>query len=163
MGSRGLGCNKLFLGSNKGFPLSCGGPSTRVRRVPLQLRARPLVPGVRVARCCLLPLAAASAMSSQVSWPGTLGGGGGGGRGLPAQRRSPGADCARAVTQEEFDKAAEGAKNLPKGVSNDDMLALYGLFKQANVGDNTTSAHGPGQKSAHSAERPTRRGLVYTH
>ena len=40
--------------------------------------------------------------------------------------------------QDEFTAAAEEAKQLPKSVSNDDMLALYGLFKQAQVGDVNT-------------------------
>lgn len=42
--------------------------------------------------------------------------------------------------QEDFDKAAEEAKTLPKDTSNDDKLALYGLFKQGTVGDNNTCA-----------------------
>jgi diazepam-binding inhibitor (GABA receptor modulating acyl-CoA-binding protein) len=40
---------------------------------------------------------------------------------------------------EDFSAAAEEVKGLPS-CSNEDQLALYGLFKQANVGDNTTSA-----------------------
>lgn len=44
--------------------------------------------------------------------------------------------------QEDFDVAAEEAKGLPDNVSNDDKLALYGLFKQATVGDNTTARPG---------------------
>jgi acyl-CoA-binding protein len=39
--------------------------------------------------------------------------------------------------QEDFDAAAERIKNQP-GPDNDEMLELYGLFKQATVGDNTT-------------------------
>ncbi len=35
-----------------------------------------------------------------------------------------------AMPQEDFDKAAEEAKQLPDSTSNDDMLILYGLFKQ---------------------------------
>jgi len=31
---------------------------------------------------------------------------------------------------------------VPDRASNDDKLALYGLFKQATVGDNTTSKPG---------------------
>lgn len=34
------------------------------------------------------------------------------------------------MPQEDFDKAAEEAKQLPDSTSNDDMLILYGLFKQ---------------------------------
>ena len=41
--------------------------------------------------------------------------------------------------QEDFDKAAAEAKELPSGTSNDDQLILYGLFKQANIGDCNTS------------------------
>jgi diazepam-binding inhibitor (GABA receptor modulator, acyl-CoA-binding protein) len=44
--------------------------------------------------------------------------------------------------QEDFDVAAEEAKALPESTTNDDRLALYGLFKQATVGDNTTSKPG---------------------
>lgn len=39
--------------------------------------------------------------------------------------------------QEEFDLAVEVANKLP-GASNEDMLELYGWFKQANVGDVNT-------------------------
>lgn len=39
--------------------------------------------------------------------------------------------------QEDFDTAAERIKPV-KGPNNDEMLELYGLFKQATVGDNTT-------------------------
>jgi diazepam-binding inhibitor (GABA receptor modulator, acyl-CoA-binding protein) len=42
-------------------------------------------------------------------------------------------------SQEDFDKAAAEAKELPSGTSNDDQLILYGLFKQANIGDCNTS------------------------
>ena len=41
--------------------------------------------------------------------------------------------------QEDFEAAAEEAKTLPNNTSNEDKLALYGLFKQAKVGDNETS------------------------
>lgn len=37
-----------------------------------------------------------------------------------------------------FEDAAERARQL-KGLSNDDKLKLYGLFKQATVGDCNTS------------------------
>jgi diazepam-binding inhibitor (GABA receptor modulating acyl-CoA-binding protein) len=41
--------------------------------------------------------------------------------------------------QEDFDKAAEDAKTkVPENASNEDKLALYGLFKQATVGDVNT-------------------------
>ncbi|KAF9438226.1 hypothetical protein BGZ76_009153, partial [Entomortierella beljakovae] len=43
---------------------------------------------------------------------------------------------------EDFEKAAAAAKNLPKTLSNEDLLDLYGLFKQATVGDNTTAQPG---------------------
>eukprot|EP00208_Stichococcus_sp_RCC1054_P004529 CAMPEP_0206149346 /NCGR_PEP_ID=MMETSP1473-20131121/37732_1 /ASSEMBLY_ACC=CAM_ASM_001109 /TAXON_ID=1461547 /ORGANISM="Stichococcus sp, Strain RCC1054" /LENGTH=132 /DNA_ID=CAMNT_0053546803 /DNA_START=449 /DNA_END=847 /DNA_ORIENTATION=- len=49
---------------------------------------------------------------------------------------------AKMVSQEEFDKAAEEAKALPKNTSNDDQLILYGLFKQSNVGDCNTKKPG---------------------
>jgi Acyl CoA binding protein len=42
-------------------------------------------------------------------------------------------------SQDDFDKAAAEAKELPSGTSNDDQLILYGLFKQANIGDCNTS------------------------
>ena len=46
------------------------------------------------------------------------------------------------ATQEDFDKAAEEAKGLPDGTSNDDKLSLYGLFKQGTVGDVDTGKPG---------------------
>ena len=42
--------------------------------------------------------------------------------------------------QEDFDAAAEEAKTLSPEPSDDDKLVLYGLFKQATVGDVNTSA-----------------------
>ncbi|KAL3151502.1 Acyl-CoA-binding domain-containing protein 2 [Trebouxia sp. C0009 RCD-2024] len=45
-------------------------------------------------------------------------------------------------SQADFDKAAEEAKSLPDKTSNDDKLILYGLFKQATVGDCDTSKPG---------------------
>eukprot|EP00891_Asterochloris_glomerata_P006802 jgi/Astpho2/6802/Aster-07245 len=42
----------------------------------------------------------------------------------------------------EFSKAAEDAKKLPENVSNDDKLILYGLYKQATVGDVNTNKPG---------------------
>ena len=41
--------------------------------------------------------------------------------------------------QERFEAAAEAAKNLPKKPSNDTLLKIYGLYKQATVGDINTS------------------------
>jgi len=35
----------------------------------------------------------------------------------------------------EFERAAADVKSLPKRPSNDELLKLYGLFKQATVGD----------------------------
>lgn len=43
---------------------------------------------------------------------------------------------------EAFNKAAEEAKTLPSSLSNEDKLALYGLFKQATVGDVNTARPG---------------------
>lgn len=45
--------------------------------------------------------------------------------------------------QADFDKAAEEAKTLPDKTSNDDKLILYGLFKQATVGDCDTCTIAP--------------------
>mmetsp|Transcript_28562 Transcript_28562/g.45835 ORF Transcript_28562/g.45835 Transcript_28562/m.45835 type:complete len:84 (+) Transcript_28562:65-316(+) len=45
------------------------------------------------------------------------------------------------VSQAEFDTAAEEAKGLSKA-SNEQMLELYGWFKQANVGDVNTDRPG---------------------
>ncbi|KAG2223632.1 hypothetical protein INT45_009991 [Circinella minor] len=42
----------------------------------------------------------------------------------------------------EFTTAAEEVKNLTSKPSDDALLKLYGLFKQATVGDNTTSKPG---------------------
>lgn len=38
---------------------------------------------------------------------------------------------------EAFNKAAESAQNLPQRPSNEELLKLYGLFKQASEGDVT--------------------------
>lgn len=43
--------------------------------------------------------------------------------------------------KEDFDAAAELIKTV-EGPNNDEMLELYGLFKQASVGDNTTAKPG---------------------
>lgn len=39
---------------------------------------------------------------------------------------------------QEFNTAAEEVKNLATKPSDNQLLELYGLFKQATVGDNTT-------------------------
>ena len=44
--------------------------------------------------------------------------------------------------QEDFDVAAEEAKTLPDSISNEDKLALYGLFKQGTIGDVNTNKPG---------------------
>ncbi|CCH62082.1 hypothetical protein TBLA_0G01360 [Henningerozyma blattae CBS 6284] len=44
----------------------------------------------------------------------------------------------------EFEQKAAEAKNLPSSVSQDDMLALYALYKQATVGDNPAKDARPG-------------------
>ncbi|CAF1311012.1 unnamed protein product [Rotaria sordida] len=46
------------------------------------------------------------------------------------------------MSQAEFDKAAEDVKNLSKKPTDDELLKLYGLFKQANFGDNNTDKPG---------------------
>ena len=37
-----------------------------------------------------------------------------------------------------FEEAAEAVKNLPKKPTDDELLELYALFKQATVGDVNT-------------------------
>ena len=37
-----------------------------------------------------------------------------------------------------FEKAAEDIKKSTKKLSNDELKPIYGLYKQATVGDNTT-------------------------
>ncbi|XP_055684457.1 acyl-CoA-binding protein homolog 1 isoform X2 [Lutzomyia longipalpis] len=44
--------------------------------------------------------------------------------------------------KEDFDKAAEDVKKLKASPSNEDLLELYALFKQASVGDCNTSKPG---------------------
>lgn len=44
--------------------------------------------------------------------------------------------------EDDFKAAADAAVKLPKGTSQADQLILYGLFKQANVGDCNTSRPG---------------------
>lgn len=42
----------------------------------------------------------------------------------------------------EFETAAREVKDLSTKPSNEDMLLLYGLYKQSTVGDNTAAAPG---------------------
>ncbi|GAB0100887.1 acyl-CoA-binding protein [Sergentomyia squamirostris] len=44
--------------------------------------------------------------------------------------------------KEDFDKAAEDVKKLKASPSNEDLLELYALFKQASVGDCNTAKPG---------------------
>ncbi|PSC75802.1 acyl-binding [Micractinium conductrix] len=44
--------------------------------------------------------------------------------------------------KEDFDRAAEEAKTLPDNTTDQDKLDLYGLFKQASVGDVNTPKPG---------------------
>ncbi|CAF0877278.1 unnamed protein product [Adineta steineri] len=46
------------------------------------------------------------------------------------------------MSKADFDQAAADVKNLSKKPSDDELLKLYGLFKQATVGDNNTSKPG---------------------
>merc|ERR1711893_385212 len=46
------------------------------------------------------------------------------------------------IMSAEFNKAAEDVKKLKASPSNDDLLELYGLFKQATVGDCNTDRPG---------------------
>jgi len=39
------------------------------------------------------------------------------------------------ASEEEFRAASDRVQGLPKKPSNDDLLELYGLYKQATVGD----------------------------
>jgi len=39
------------------------------------------------------------------------------------------------ATEEEFEQAVERSRSLPTNLTNDQLLALYGLYKQASVGD----------------------------
>eukprot|EP00121_Abeoforma_whisleri_P014809 Awhi_evm1s13657 len=41
-----------------------------------------------------------------------------------------------------FNKAAEEVKNLSKSPNNDELIELYGLYKQATVGDVNTERPG---------------------
>jgi len=44
--------------------------------------------------------------------------------------------------EQEFTSSAENVKNLTKRPSNEELLNLYGLYKQSTVGDNNTSRPG---------------------
>ena len=44
-----------------------------------------------------------------------------------------------ATLQEQFEQAQIDVKGLTSRPSNEDLLSLYGLFKQATDGDNNTS------------------------
>lgn len=44
--------------------------------------------------------------------------------------------------EQKFQKAAEDIKNLKARPSDQDLLEIYALFKQATVGDNTQSTPG---------------------
>ncbi|MBA0591363.1 hypothetical protein Gorai_020041, partial [Gossypium raimondii] len=46
------------------------------------------------------------------------------------------------IKTEEFEEHAEKVKTLPAAPSNDDMLILYGLYKQATVGPVNTGRPG---------------------
>ncbi|KAF9171169.1 hypothetical protein BGX21_008185 [Mortierella sp. AD011] len=46
------------------------------------------------------------------------------------------------TTVEEFEAAAAEAKNFKTSPTQDELLKLYALYKQATVGDNTTAAPG---------------------
>lgn len=46
------------------------------------------------------------------------------------------------ATVEEFEAASKRVNALPKAPSTDQMLALYGLYKQASVGDVSGSRPG---------------------
>jgi diazepam-binding inhibitor (GABA receptor modulating acyl-CoA-binding protein) len=43
--------------------------------------------------------------------------------------------------QEEFEEHAEKAKTLPDTTTNENKLILYGLYKQATVGDVNTGMY----------------------
>ncbi|KAI9274803.1 putative acyl-coA-binding protein [Phascolomyces articulosus] len=46
------------------------------------------------------------------------------------------------MPSDQFNTAAAEVKELSKKPSDDDLLKLYGLFKQATVGDNNTAKPG---------------------
>ncbi|GMM28632.1 long-chain fatty acid transporter [Martiniozyma asiatica (nom. inval.)] len=41
-----------------------------------------------------------------------------------------------------FNEKADAVKSLPSKPTDDELLQLYGLFKQATIGDNTTQKPG---------------------
>jgi diazepam-binding inhibitor (GABA receptor modulating acyl-CoA-binding protein) len=45
------------------------------------------------------------------------------------------------MLQEDFEEYAKKAKTLPESTSNEDQLVLYGLYKQAIVGDVNTGMY----------------------
>ncbi|KAJ3138498.1 hypothetical protein HK100_012573 [Physocladia obscura] len=45
-------------------------------------------------------------------------------------------------SESSFEEAAAAAKTLSYNPSNDELLKLYALYKQATVGDNTTARPG---------------------
>jgi len=47
-----------------------------------------------------------------------------------------------ATLQEQFEQAQKDVKTLTSRPSNEDLLSLYGLFKQATDGDNDTKKPG---------------------
>ena len=53
---------------------------------------------------------------------------------MPTSRHIARAETEDMVTKEEFDAAAEAIKAVTE-TTQEEMLQLYGLFKQANVGD----------------------------
>ena len=56
--------------------------------------------------------------------------------------------------KKKFDKAAEDVKSLKEKPSNDQLLKIYGLYKQATEGDVTGTAPGlfdPKGRAKHSA------------
>ncbi|KAJ3027936.1 UNVERIFIED_CONTAM: Acyl-CoA-binding domain-containing protein 1 [Siphonaria sp. JEL0065] len=52
------------------------------------------------------------------------------------------ADAAAATGNQAFADAAAAAKQLSYNPSNDELLTLYGYFKQGTVGDNATERPG---------------------
>jgi len=46
------------------------------------------------------------------------------------------------MSDADFQRAAEEVKTLPSKPSENDLLKLYGLFKQATVGDNNVNKPG---------------------
>ena len=50
--------------------------------------------------------------------------------------------CINKMSEVEFQAAADDVQNLKKRPSDKELLELYGLFKQVNEGDNTTTRPG---------------------